>query len=288
VLISGRVGLPGLGVASAAFATILSFLLTLVLLVVYIRRRKHTLALDGGVLTLFRIDWTVLKLVLRIGVPTGIQLVIVSLSEIAVIFLVNRFGSDATAAYGAVNQIASYAQLPTASIAIAASIFAAQAIGSGHIARIFAIVRTGIFLNLVLTGALVALAYILSRTLISCFIIRPEVVDLAQGLLHITLWSYVILGIAAVLAGVMRASGTVLVPVTISILAIVCIEVPAAWWLSGRIGINGIWYAYPIAFVAMLVLQAIYFRFFWTHKAVAPLDRHDATPKENRRDHGAS
>jgi len=253
-----------------------------------LRRRKHTLALDGGVLTLFRIDWTILRHVLRIGVPTGIQLVIVSLSEIAVIFLVNRFGSDATAAYGAVNQIASYAQLPTASIAIAASIFAAQAIGSGHTARLPSIVRTGIYFNLVLTGALVTLAYLLSHVLLSCFIVRPEVVDLAQGLLRITLWSYVILGIAAVFAGVMRASGTVIVPVTISILAIVFIEVPVAWWLSMRIGINGIWYAYPTAFVAMLFLQAGYFRLFWKRKAVTPLDEHNLVQQSHRRDLGVS
>jgi Na+-driven multidrug efflux pump len=57
----------------------------------------------------------------------------VSLSEIAVLSFVNRFGSTALAAYGAVNQVASYVQFPAVSIGIAASIFGAQSIGAGRI-----------------------------------------------------------------------------------------------------------------------------------------------------------
>ena len=67
---------------------------------------------------------------MRIGVPTGIQVMMVSLAEIAIISFVNRFGSSATAAYGAVNQVVGYVQFPAISIGIAASIFGAQCIGA--------------------------------------------------------------------------------------------------------------------------------------------------------------
>jgi putative MATE family efflux protein len=265
-LILGWGGLPPQGIISGAYATLFSFLVTLILLAAYLRWRGHPLAPDAKLLRAMRIDWRILGHVLHIGIPTGVQLVIVSLTELAVISFVNRFGSDATAAYGAVNQVASYVQFPTASIAIASSIFAAQALGGGHVDRLGSVVRIGVLLNLVLTGAFVAFAYVFSRSLLSFFITSPEVVDLAQSLLQITLWSYIVLGIAAVFISVMEASGTVLVPTLISILAIVFVEVPVAWWLSNRIGINGIWYAYPIAFVTMLVLQAGFFRFGWKHR----------------------
>ena len=61
---------------------------------------------------------------LRLGAPMGVQMIMVSLAEIAVITFVNHFGSDATAAYAAVNQIGSYVQFPALSIGIAASISA--------------------------------------------------------------------------------------------------------------------------------------------------------------------
>jgi Na+-driven multidrug efflux pump len=70
---------------------------------------------------------------------------------------------------------------------------------------------------------------------------------------------------------VMRASGTVLVPMSISVLCIVAIEVPSAYALSARIGIEGVWWAYPIAFVSMLLLQTAYYRGVWRKKRIERL-----------------
>jgi len=209
--------------------------------------------------------------VLKIGMPTGIQMVVISLAEIALLALVNRFGSDATAAYGAVNQVVNYVQFPALSIAITASILGAQAIGAGRTERLGAITRTGLQLNLVITGTLVLLAYLLSRHLIALFITSAPVVDLAQSLLHIMLWSSIVFGMASVVSGVMRASGTVLVPMTISVLCIVAIEVPAAYVLSAHSGLEGVWWSYPIAFTSMLLLQSAFYRGVWRKKRIERL-----------------
>lgn len=76
-------------------------------------------------------------------------------------------------------------------------------------------------------------------------------------------WSAVVYGGAAALSGVMRASGTVLVPTAISIACIVLVELPAAYGLSGPFGLAGVWMSYPIAFCAMLALQTAYYRLVW-------------------------
>jgi putative MATE family efflux protein len=270
-LIAGFAGLPALGVAGAAWASTLSFAITVVLLALHLRRRHHPLAPSRMLLHHLRVDGAILGKVLRIGVATGLQVVVVSLAEIAVLSFVNAFGSDATAAYGAVNQIVSYVQFPAISIAITASIFGAQAIGAGKTERLGAIVRTGILLNLVITGGLIALAYVFSRTIIAFFITSATVIEVAQTLLHITLWSYVIFGAAAVLSAVMRASGTVLIPTSIAIVAIAVVEVPAAWLLSRKIGLDGIWIAYPLTFAVMLAMQATYYRLVWRRKPITRL-----------------
>ena len=96
-------------------------------------------------------------------------------------------------------------------------------------------------------------------------------VMLFNGLLHIMLWSLVIFGMASALSGIMRASGSVLVPTLISIVCIVGVEVPVAWAVSHRIGLNGVWVAYPAAFVAMLILQTSYYRAVWRKKAIKRL-----------------
>jgi putative MATE family efflux protein len=267
-LIQGWLGLPRLGVMSAAAATTLSFLVALAFLTVYMRARKHPLAPDAELLRALKINPRLLRLVIRIGLPTGLQMIVISLSEVAILKIVNSFGSDATAAYGAVNQVVNYVQFPALSIAITASILGAQAIGAGHMERLVQITKTGLALNVVITGTLVVVAYLFSRHLVALFITSEPVVEIAQTLLHIMLWSTVVFGFSAVLGGVMRASGSVLVPTSISIFAILVIEVPSAYALSHPFGLNGVWMAYPITFVCMLAMQATYYLRFWRRKKI--------------------
>jgi putative MATE family efflux protein len=270
-LINGWFGLPRLGVASAAWASAVSGVLTLLWLAVHLRRRRHPLAFDAAFLRNMRLNGTLLRKVMHLGVPSAVGMVVFSLAELVLLGLVNGFGSNATAAYGAVNQVMSYVQFPAMSIAISVSIFGAQAIGRGQADRVGAVVRTGLLMNVVLTGGLVALAYLFSRIIMSFFIVDVAVLDLAQGLLHIALWSAVPFGMATVFSGAMRASGTVWMPLSISIFVVAAIEVPSAVFLSHAIGIDGVWAAYPITFTAMFLLQMSYYILVWRKRAVRRL-----------------
>lgn len=270
-LIRGWGGLPMLGVASGAAATVVSFVVATVWLAFRLRRMKSPLAPDRAFAHSMRIDFAILRTVLKVGVPTGVQMIVIALAEIALLSLVNSYGSEATAAYGAVNQVVAYVQFPAISIAITASILGAQAIGAGRTAQLGAIARTGLLMNLVLTGSLVVLGYLFSRRLMGFFITSAPVIDIAQTLLHIMLWGTVIFGMASVLSGIMRASGSVLVPTAISIVCIALVEVPVAYVMSHRIGLNGVWIAYPVAFIAMLALQTAYYRLVWRKKAIRRL-----------------
>jgi Na+-driven multidrug efflux pump len=66
----------------------------------------------------------------------------------------------------------------------------------------------------------------------------------------------------------MRASGTVLIPMLLSIFAIIAIEVPVAVWLSRAIGVKGVWIAYPVTFCAMMLLQMAFYLLVWRKKAI--------------------
>jgi Na+-driven multidrug efflux pump len=201
------------------------------------------------------------------------QMVVMSLAEIVLLRLVNDFGSDATAAYGVGNQVLGYVQFPAMSIAIAASILGAQAIGAGHPEKLGAITRSGIFINFAFTGTLLLICYLFARPLVGLFTQSPEATRIALNLLYIVLWSALVFGCSAVVSGVMRSSGTVLVPVMLSIGAILLVEIPTAWLLSQRLGfgLNGVWMAYPITFIAMLILQSSYYRLVWRKQKIARL-----------------
>jgi putative MATE family efflux protein len=271
VLIKGWLGLPQFGVTSAAIGAVIAFSLTLVWLVLYMRRKGHVLALSADFARHFRIDWTILKMVLRIGIPTAMQMVIMSLAEVALLSMVNGFGSHATAAYGVGNQVLGYVQFPAMSIAIAASILGAQAIGAGHTEKLGSVTRAGIMINFAVTGTLLLLCYLFARSIIGLFTKDVMTTEIAMNLLHIVLWSTLVFGAAAVTSGVMRSSGTVMVPTLLSISAIVLVEVPSAYFLSQRYGTNGVWAAYPLTFMAMLLFQATFYRLYWRKQKIVKL-----------------
>jgi putative MATE family efflux protein len=270
LLIRGGFGLPATGVTGPAWAAAISNALTLIMLGLYLRHRKSPLAPDAELLRKLRLDRALLGKILGIGIPSAVGMVVMAMAELVLLGLVNGFGSEATAAYGAVNQIMGYAQFTAMSISITVSILGAQAIGGGHGSRLDAIVRTGLVLNLVLTGGLVALICLFPRPVLGVFITDPAVLAGAQELLIIALWSSVPFGMATVFSGAMRAGGVALVPMLLSIFAIVAIEIPSAVILSRTIGLNGVWAAYPIVFCAMFVLQLGYYTLVWRRR---PLQR---------------
>ncbi|MBT9265062.1 MATE family efflux transporter [Pseudomonas sp. MG-9] len=270
-LIRGWFGLPQLGIQSAAFAGLAGNLSAMAWLAWRLIRKQHPLAPDREFFAALRLDGAILGKVLRIGLPTGVQMIVLSLSELVILALVNRHGSQATAAYGAVTQIVNYVQFPALSIAITASILGAQAIGAGRLERLAPILRTGLLINVCLTGGLIVLGYLLSHWLLGLFLTEDSTRAMAEHLLHIMLWSLLVFGFQAIIGGIMRASGTVLVPVAIAIICVVGVQLPAAYWLDGQYGLQGVWMAFPVAYLGMLVLQTLYYKLVWQHQKIERL-----------------
>src|SRR6185312_14283775 len=86
----------------------------------------------------------ILKTIVVKGFPMGLQMVVISLSALALIGIVNREGVATTAAFGVAMQLWTYLQMPAMALAAAASAMAAQNIGAGKWERVSRIARVGI------------------------------------------------------------------------------------------------------------------------------------------------
>ena len=117
-----------------------------------------------------------------------------------------------------------------------------------------------------------------SRPLLTLFITQSATVDMAQNLMFIALWSYVIYGCTSVLTGLMRANGTVLWPTAVNVLAIWGSKSP---WRGpsrrGPLGLRGIWVAYPVAFACAFVIVWVYYRRGWLRTLAVPALRPRST-----------
>ena len=123
-------GVPQMGLEGAALAQIIASLVTFILLILYLFKVRHPLALDKDTLKMLKLNPQILRLMVKIGLPTSIQMVVISVSELAIVTFVNHFGAKATAAYGVINQVINYVHIPSMSLSIAVGIFGAQLIGA--------------------------------------------------------------------------------------------------------------------------------------------------------------
>lgn len=269
-LILGWLGLPRLGTASAAWASLAGNAVAVAWLAWHLHRRQHPLAFHA-LRTYFHFDRPLLKTVVRLGVPTGLFFVTLSLADVLLLSLVNRHGAHATAAWGAVNQVMAYVQFPAMSIAIAASVFAAQAIGAGELHEVDHVTRVALWMNVALTGGLAVVAAVSAHFTVALFTQDTAVIELAAALLHVTVWGSIAFGMASVFSGVMRAAGTVRVPTMISLGCLAFLMYPLAWVFQRLAGVKGIWVSYPVTYGCALVLQALYFYGVWKRQPIRRL-----------------
>lgn len=265
-LILGWFGLPQMGVASAGWGTLIGTLAALVWLAWRFHRQSHLLAWTA-LMPHLRLSRRLLT-VARLGVPTALFFITSAAADMGLLALVHGHGVHATAAWGAVSQTTAYVLFPAMSIAIAASVFTAQAVGAGDTARIDQVTHVGLIMNLVLTGSLAVVVAFLAPQIAALFVQDLAVIELAATVLRIAVWGNIIFGMASVFSGVMRATGTVRVPTLMSLGCLVFLLYPLGRIFDSTLGLPFIWLTYPVTFAIALLLQVAYFYGVWRQRPV--------------------
>jgi putative MATE family efflux protein len=262
----GWIGLPQMGLTGAAISNVFATLISFIALLSYLKWKKHVLALDRSFFRNLKLNLPILKLLIKIGIPSSVQMIAISLSEVAVIFLVNQHGEQATAAYGAVIQVLNFVQMPMLSLGMAAGVFAAQFVGAQASHRLQSLLRHALGLNYLIGIVLIGVVYLFSNPILYWFLSDSSTVAMAHDVLFAVLWAMMIMGNAMILSSIMRGTGTVVVPTIIIIGCIWLIMVPVAAVLSGPLGLLGIWLSYPISDIIMLIVLYVFYRYVWKQK----------------------
>ncbi len=261
LFIAGLGPFPRLGIAGSALATTIAQWLTLFLLLLWLRAKRHILWVGLADRAVFRADRAILRSLLTKGVPMGLQVIVVSSSMIAMISLVDRFGSATVAAYGACFQLWSYIQMPAFAVGSAVSSMAAQNIGAKRWDRVSRVAMAGVVYNILLTGALVALVTLLDRQAFGLFLGRDDAaIAMAKHMHLIVSWSFILFGVSFVLASVVRAAGSVVPPLLILLAAFWGVRVPFAALMSGS-GVDSVLLGFPAGSIAALLMTIAYYRF---------------------------
>ena len=262
LLIFGWGPIPHLGIAGAATATLIAQALSCGGLVAHLYRTKHFLRIRRHELALFKPDWTLVRLLVTKGIPMGLQMFVVSSSMIAVVSLVNHFGSQETAAFNAAMQLWNYIQMPAMAVGAAVSSMAAQNVGAGRWDRVAKVATTGVMFNFVVGGALIVVVYALNRHALALFLPSTgAAIDISVHLNNIVLWSFILFGTSFVLFGVVRATGAVMAPLVMLIISLWLVRVPFAFLMLDRWQADAIWWSFPFASIVSAALASLYYRY---------------------------
>src|SRR3569833_2096789 len=200
--------IPALGIAGSALATFVAQLVALIALMMHLYRRRHPLVLHKEETRHLSIDWTIVGTLVKKGIPMCAQMLVVSLSAVLMIALVNNFGVDTGAAYGAAMQLWNYIMMPPFAVGMAVSAMAAQNVGAQKWDRVNAIARVGVMFSVMITGTIVLLIELLDTHAFQIFLPSGSVaLQIATHLNHVVTWSYIFFGVSMVLFGVVRAAG---------------------------------------------------------------------------------
>ncbi|MCC2307964.1 MATE family efflux transporter [Cellulomonas chengniuliangii] len=253
------VGSLGLGVGGAAWATVVSQGVSVVLCLVYVRR-------SVPVLHVRREDWRVsradLALHLRIGLPMGFQASIIAIGAIAVQVRLNDLGSSAVAAYTAATRVDGLAVALLASLGLAVSMFVAQNHGAQRPDRIRQGVVQGVWISLIGAVVLAAVLIAAGSPIIRLFVGEGEerVVSAATTYLVVNGSLYVVLGVLFVLRGALQGLGHTVIPTITGVIELV-MRVGAAIVLGAAFGFTGVVWGNPLAWIgAVAILIPAYLR----------------------------
>ena len=262
VFIFGLGPIPRQGIAGSALATFVAQAVSLTALIRHLYRRKHMLALHQHELSYLRPDWAIIGVLIKKGIPMSAQMLVVSLSGVFMITLVNRFGVDTAAAFGASLQIWNYIQMPAFAVAMGISAMSAQNVGAGKWDRVTRTAGVGVLYSVLLTGSIVLLIELLDTHIYGLFLpAGSNALHIASHMNRIVTGSFVFFGISVALFGVVRATGAVIAPLVVLTVSLLVVRFPLAEVFLPRYQADAIWWSFPISSVLSAFLAFLYYRF---------------------------
>ena len=254
------------GVKSVALATVISQAVALILAIIYLNKTHDFINLSWRKL---EFDRGIMNKSLKIGFPVGFQQAFVALSMLAMYWLVNRFGTDATAAYSVVFRIDTFASMPAMNFAMALSAFVGQNLGAQKPERVRHGLLSTFYMTSVISIVISLIGIFFAGPVMRVFTTDQAVIAIGKDYLQIVTGFYIVFSTMFIVGGVMRGAGDTFIPMLITFFALWIVRIPVGYFLSEKWGYHGIWWAGPIAWVVGLGLYFLYYMTGrWKRKAV--------------------
>lgn len=249
----------GIGVAGVAIATTISQGFSGIALLITLMREKGALHLD---LRKLHINWKILRSIMEIGLPAGLQSTVFSLSNVVIQSSINSFGSVAMAGATAAQNIEAFVYASMNSIYQTNLSFTAQNLGARKYSRINLILKDCL-ITVVLIGLVMGIgAVMLDPWLLRFFTTDAEVVRYGQERLLVVCGPYFLCGIMDVMVGSLRGLGYSVIPMFVSLIGACGLRIVfilTLFRLPYFHSLNWLYMSYPITWIITFTAHFITF-----------------------------
>ncbi|MDR3277212.1 MAG: MATE family efflux transporter [Oscillospiraceae bacterium] len=269
----------GWGTMGAAWATVISQVLSSAVCLIKVLRMKNIVNIRFDMLRLKR--GTVAHIT-RLGLPTGVSMAIMFLSNLITQPLINRMGYMVMAAMTATMRVDGFALLPSQSFSMAAGTFTGQNIGAGRMDRVKKGSITVFLMCLVFSAVMVGAILLFGRHIFELFTQTEELINMGMSFIWVMVPAYLVMAANMSYQGVMRGAGDSIGTMWISILINVLMKVPLTYLIvhltKSEVYPNGnpksMFYAMLICMLVGCVITMLYYRLGkWKTKSII---HHDA------------
>ncbi|MCB9738580.1 MAG: MATE family efflux transporter [Deltaproteobacteria bacterium] len=254
--ILGNLGFPALGLAGAAWGTILAYAIGVTTMVtLLVRGAEPAIRLQ---LRLRRPDLPLIRQLVLIGWPAALDMVVLNAAFLSIVGMLGRIDEVAVAAHGIGLRIQALAFVPGMSIAQATGALVGQALGAKLPERARTVLRASLGLNLGIMTSLTALLIGFDHEILGIFEVDPDGLLGRHALewMHLLGYGMPIAGAHIAFVGLLQGAGATMVSLRINGF-VTALQIPASWLLGFPLGLGawGVWAAFPLAFVIKVVLS---------------------------------
>lgn len=206
------IGVLNYGVGAAALATIISQFVSASLCIIKLTTTKEVYRVC---IKKIRVDMEMLSMIIRIGLPAGLQNSIISIANVVVQSNINAFGELAMAGCGAYSKIEGFAFLPITSFTMALTTFVSQNIGAKQFDRVKKGARFGIICCMVLAEIVGIIMFIFAPQLIAAFDSNPDVIAFGVDRARASAFFFCLLAYSHCISSILRGAGKSKIPMLV-------------------------------------------------------------------------
>jgi putative MATE family efflux protein len=262
-------GVPRMNTSGAAVATVLAQAVSAFLVLSLLYKRKSRVHIH---ISQCKIKPSFLKEILKIGLPSSIQMFFRSIMSIALIGIVASFGTAAVAAYGVGMRIRMVVLMPAFAFGGAAATLVGQNLGVKQPKRASKSAWLATTIDMAIMVFLSILLFVFAPHIMKAFDKNPQVISLGAHFIKVTAPFYIFIALGVVFSRALAGAGDTLIPMIITLLTLWGFQIPAAVYMSKHtaLGVSGVWWAVALASTIQGLLMTAWFQTGKWKKRVIP------------------